>query len=319
MRTPFATYFMTNIPRDAAGAGAGNDGGGAGVGAGAGAAQGGAGAGGGAGGGGQQQGPWYASSDYGFDDDTRKFFEGKNYPDVKTALSSLRHADQVARDRNVLQKPDPAKINEWDGWKDLGWTPEIGDYKVAKPQLKSGQVLDEEMFSSFTKDAHELRIPLAAAQELFNRQFGKAYERIDAATAAGAAARTDLETRLKGDWGDKYDANVELSKRAMRALGVGMDDSAEIERMLGSPRLVKLFHGFAERIGEDNLVTPNSPSGASEHPATIEAELTRFEQDEKNIKIMQDQRNPLYQQTVDQRRKLIQRLAVAQAAAGGRK
>lgn len=310
-------YLLSGVFRNAE-----SGGGGAGAGGGA-AAPGGAGAGGaGAGGAGEggaaaaaaavDNGPWYAHADYGFDDDTKRFFEGKNYPDAKTALSSLRHADQVARDRNVLSKPDPAKMNDWEGWETLGWKKDLKDYVVTKPKLKAGQVLDEAMYQSFTQDAHELKLPLDRVTELFNRQFSKAHDRIDAITAAGATAAKDLETGLRSEWGDKYDANVDLAKRAMKAFGVGMDDSAELESAIGSSRLVKMFHGIADRLGEDNLVTNEGGSVSASHPATIEAELNRFEQDPANQAILRDERHPLYQQTLATRRGMIEKLAVAQ-------
>ncbi|MGX9389761.1 hypothetical protein ACWX0K_10955 [Nitrobacteraceae bacterium UC4446_H13] len=262
-------------------------------------------------------GPWYTGADYGFDADTQRFFEGKNYPDVKTALSSLRHADQLARDRNVIAKPDPAKLGEWDGWEALGWKKELKDYAVQKPQLKDGQILDEEMFSSFTQDAHDLRIPLSAAQDLFNRQFTKAYERIGAQDAIAGNARRDLDTKLRGEWGDQYDVNVDRSKRAMRALGIGMDDAAELERMTGSPRMVKLFNTIGEKMGEDNLVTSGTGGGQdTAHPKTIEAELNRFENDPENVKIMQDQRDPRHQDVIEKRRQMIGRLDAARKRAG---
>lgn len=316
-------YLLSGVYRNADGGAAGGGSAGAG-GAGAGGAGGaGAGAAGdasaGVGGGAaaaQDNGPWYAQADYGFDDDTKRFFEGKNYPDAKTALTSLRHADQVARDRNVLSKPDPDKMNDWDGWETLGWKKDLKDYVVTKPKLKSGQVLDEAMHQSFTQDAHELRLPLDRVTELFNRQFTKAYERIDAMAAAGATQAKDLDTALRGEWGDKYDANVDLAKRAMKAFGVGMDDSAELERAIGSSRLVKMFHGIAGRLGEDSLVTNDGGSGGASHPATIEAELTRFEQDPANQSILRDERHPLYQQTLQTRRGMIEKLATAQKSRG---
>lgn len=298
-----------------AGAGASGEGGGAGGGnaAGAGAAA--------AGAGGQQQqvdkGPWYTGADYGFDADTQRFFEGKNYPDAKTALSSLRHADQLARDRNVMAKPDMTKLGEWEGWESLGWKKDLKDYAVAKPQLKEGQILDEALFSSFTQDAHDLRIPLPAAQELFNRQFTKAYQRLGEQDAAAGDARRDLDQKLRGEWGDQYDMRVDRSKRAMRAFGVGMDDAAELERSIGSVRMVKLFDNLALKLGEDALVTAGV-GGAQDnaHPKTIEAELNRFEMDADNIKIMQDQRDPRHGDVIAKRRQLIERLDAARKRAG---
>jgi hypothetical protein len=231
------------------------------------------------------------------------FYKGKNYPDLKTALTSLRHADTIARDRNVLPKPNPEKMAEWEGWETLGWKKDVKDYQVKPPALKDGQVLDQAMFNSFTQDAHELRIPLPAAQALFEKQFGKAYERIAAMDAAGAGAKAELETSLKAKWGDKYDGEVDLSKRAMRAFGVGMDDSAELEKMIGSPRMVELFNGLAKRIGEDKLVDGGHTGATS--PQAARSQRMALEADPAWMKIFQDPSHPQNKNYVAQRQTLL--------------
>lgn len=297
IRTPFASYAMNAIlraPEADAGAGAGGADKGAGAGAGGAAVGAAAGAG---------DKPWYEAGDYGFDNDTLSFYKGKNYPDIKTALSSLPIADNLARNRNVMPKPDPAKLNDWEGWKELGWTPDVKDYTVKKPALKEGQVLDEAMFSSFVQDAHGLRIPLPAAQALFEKQFGKAYERIAQMDAAGAGAKAELETKLKAELGDQYDAKVDLSKRAWRAFGIGMDDSAELEKIVGSPGLVKIGIKLAEKLGEDKLV--DGGSSASQTPQSARAQRLALEGDPEWMKVFNDARNPRNKDYVAQRQALI--------------
>jgi hypothetical protein len=304
-RPPFASYSINAIPRAPETGDGGGDAAAAAAAAAATAAAAGAGGGGdkGAGGGGADK-PWYEAADYGFDGDTQKFFQAKNYPDIKTALNSLPQFERIARDRNVISKPNPEKLAEWEGWETLGWKKDIKDYAVKKPALKDGQVLDEAMFSTFVQDAHELRIPLAAAQALFEKQFGKAYERIAAMDAAGAGNKAKLETDLKAEWGDNYDANMERAKKAMKATGLGMDGSAKLEKLIGSPRLAKYFSGLGEKLGEDKLVS--GTGGGPQTPAAARAQRMALEGDPEWVKVFNNPRDPRNKDYVAQRQALIE-------------
>lgn len=319
-------FLFSDAAAGQGGAAAGGASAGAGAGAGSAAAAGtggalGAGQGGGQAGEQAYTGPFYADPKFGFDVDTQKFFEGKNYPDIKTALASLPHADKVARDRNVISKPDLAKLNDWSGWSDLGWIDNAEKYAAAvpKPELKEGERLDEASFGVLTKAAHEARMlpsqTAAIAKALHASEMG----RINEMRTVGAQANKDLDTSLRGEWGGKYDANVELAKRAFKHFKVDEATGAEMDNVMTSPRMVKLFHAIGAAMGEGNLVDPNGQGDGlnkSDHPRAIEAELNRLEQDPDTLKILNDERDPRYQEVTDRRRDLIKRLDAARKRHG---
>lgn len=311
----------------ASGAGAGAAASGSGAGAGAGAGSGAAAASGGGSGIGNSAGaaaytgPFYANPEYGFDAETQKFFEGKNYPDVKTALTSLPHADRVARDRNVMVKPDPAKIAEWSGWSDLGWIDNAEKYAagVTKPEVKDGEQFDERAFNALVKTGHANKMLPSQVAAVAAALHANDVEQTSALRSAGAAANKDLDTKLRGDWGQKYDQNVELAKRAFKHFKVDELTGAEMDQVMTAPRMVQLFHQIGEAMGEGNLVDPAGGGGdlnSKDHPRAIEAELNRLESDPQTMAILNDQRHQLYQETVDRRRGLIERLEKAQKRHG---
>src|SRR5580700_3687332 len=67
--------------------------------------------GGGGGGGGD---PWYQPHVATLDKDTLAYLDGKKFPTMIDALKSGAQSDRMARDRNVIARPDPAKLGEWD-------------------------------------------------------------------------------------------------------------------------------------------------------------------------------------------------------------
>lgn len=317
-------YLLANQPRMAE-AGGGSGGGAAGGGAGGGAA--GAGGAGGAAGGGQQQqqAPWYASPDLGFEGETLEFFKGKNYPDSKTALSSLVHADRLARDRNVIPKPDPQKLRDWPHWADLGWVPDSSKYSLKPPgQLPKGLQYDGELTEHLRKVAHEERVPLGALQRLADEMLTFQGQRFSTLEASQMAEHQRLNGELDKTWGNDRKRNTEMARRAATALGLGAEDAEELNKVIGSPRLLKLFHGLGEKMAEMSLdLGPaDGVTGLPSSIADLRGELAKLEGDKDFMAAFRDERHPQHDMRVNQRMQIIQAIAEAErtaAGGGGRK
>ncbi|EKS26514.1 hypothetical protein [Afipia felis] len=326
MKKRFGFLFSDGASGQGSGAGAGaGAAAGAGAGDGSGAAAGTGGGSGGQGGGqsgGEQAytGPFYADPQYAFDPDTQRFFEGKNYPDVKTALSSLRHADEAARSRNVITKPDLAKLNEWSGWSELGWIDNAEKYgaAVTKPTLKDGEMFDDAGYNALVKAGHEARVLPSQLTAIVNALHTNEQQQITNLRNAGAEANAGLDQALRDSWGNNYDKNKELAKRAFAHFEVDKITGAQLDSVLSAPGMVKLFHAIGAAMGEGNLVDVNGGGNnlAGDHPDALNAELNRLEQDAETVKIMRDERHPRYREVTEKRRDLITRLANAQKRTG---
>lgn len=300
----------------AAGAGAGAAGAGAGApGTGAGAAGAGAGAGDGAGAGAAA--PWYGA--FNLEKPASDYIEAKGIKDVNGLLKIAQDFEAVARDRNVIAKPDasdPAKLAEWEGWETLGWVKDPTKYAPKKPELKQGQYLDEGIFNSFAKTAHELRVPLPMAEQLYGRMFATMSEQVATLQAAQAqeqkAALDTALTGLKSEWGANYDANIEKGKRAMAALGVAKQ-ADELEKIVGTPSLIKLFADLGDKLGED-VLKGGGGGGNQPGPAQARAERQALQADPEFMRVFNDQRDPQHEAFVAKRQKLLD----IEAKGGGR-
>lgn len=300
--------------------GAAAPGGGAGAGAGAGggsaaAAAPGGGSGAPAGGAQPYSGPFYANPEYGLDADTQKFFEGKNYPDVKTALASHRHADEAARSRNVIIKPDPAKLNDWSGWSELGWIDNAEKYgaAVTKPTLKDGEQFDDAGYNALLKAGHEARVLPSQLTALANALHANEQQQITNLRNAGAQANSDLDKALRGNWGKDYDKNVELAKRAFKHFKVDEVTGAQVDSVLTAPGMVKLFYDIGAAMGEGSLVDMNGNGNnlGGDNLEALNAELNRLQGDPETVRIMNDQRHPRYREISDKRTDLVNRIDAA--------
>lgn len=261
---------------------------------------------------------WYESKDLGLEDELKTYYAGKQYPDLKTALKSGREAENLARSRNVLEKPDPKKLTEWKGWTELGWTEDPAKYEIKAPDEKALRFkYDGELWGEFRKFAHENRIPLPAAQAIHDKMIEFWGKRMDALEAQGASAIRETEEALDKEWGADKERNREIARRAAKTFDIGIEDMAELDKVIGSPRLLKMFHAIGAKLGEASLVGDDARGGAGA-PGTvaeIEAELNRLEADKDFLEALKDPRHRRHKDVTAQREQLIAKLAALKSKA----
>ncbi len=250
--------------------------------------------------------PWYAP--FNLDEPSVRFIEDRKFNDMGTLLKSAQEADRVARSRNVLEKPDPANVKEWNGWSELGWKPKFDEYALKRPQTPESFAYMPGFEDAVRKIAHENRVPLGAAQALLDGLTDYAVKEVDAMDAKGIRANADLANKLKADWGGNYDRNVEMARRAARHLGVGIEEQGELEAVMGSARLLALFQKIGTAIGEDTLVT-SAGSALPENVETLRAELRRLQSDKDFMASLKNSRAPNHRDVVEQRQALIAKIA----------
>lgn len=240
--------------------------------------------------------PWYQPHVATLDKDTLSWLDGHRFGGVTDALKSGANAERLARDRNVITRPDPQKLGEWDGWAALGFEPDEGKYKgaVKPPKMPNNGQHDAELMDGFVKLAHGMKLPPQMAEGLYHGLTDMVNKRLEGAAAAGAKATADLEAALRSEWGADYDLKRETAVRAARTLGIGADDLAELEKITGAPRLLKLMERLGSTALEGRMVNADgtAQAGGALTPAAAEAELRRLEGDTAWVKVFTDPRHP---------------------------
>lgn len=255
------------------------------------------------------QGWWRGDSYSGLDADTMKFLDGKNYPDIQTALTSLRSADQMARDRNVIRKPDPTNVQKWDGFAELGWSPDLAAYKPNPPASADGEVHDEQAWSAFLPAAHEARLLPWQAEAVYTAMHKHDNAIISDFQAAARQANADLERSLRGKFGDQYDAKVDLGKRAFSFLAPSEAVAAEIDKVFGSAGMVDLFVKIGEAMGEDRFVTGHGGDSGPESVDALQKKINTLWGDKDWKAAFDDPRNPRHKDVRAERDNLLKRKA----------
>jgi hypothetical protein len=249
--------------------------------------------------------PWYAA--FGLDDEARTFLAGKGAADPATAIKSWMSADKLVRDRNALDAPDVSNIAGWQHWDKLGWVSDPAKYQVelsaeAKTKLGEAAPFYEKFHADVVKQMHENRVPLPQARKIADAMLAYQAQAMDEVNGIVARDTAELEAGLKRDWGQAYDANREMATRAMKTLGIGEQDAAELDALVGSPKMVQLFHKIGAMMGEDKLVTTRGGSDATVDQAR--AAKAAIENDPAKMKALNDPAHPQHAAVKAERERL---------------
>lgn len=244
-----------------------------------------------------RQGPWWESADLQLDKEAQVFIAGKNPKDIGALVGMTRDFERMSRERNVWEKPDPNRLAEWPHHKDLGWEPDAAKYQLKKPPAAGkAQAYDQGLHDVVAKTAHQARVPVAAAQAILDAGFAHMADYAEKFDREQTRQRNELTDALKAEWGNAYPERLEKARRAMRAFGVSLEESNELEAAMGSPNMVRLFDRMGGLIGEDKLVLAGSPDArAGQSPTQAEAEQRMLMADEAFMASMRDPQHPLHE------------------------
>ena len=210
----------------------------------------------------------------------------------------------MARARNVVTKPDQKNPQGWEGFTDLGWTPDKAQYKFEPPKIADGEIHDEKAFTTFQGVAHEARLAPWQAKAVYDAMHKQSNDALKVFRDAGATANRELDQKLHANLGDQYDQKVELGKRAFAFFKPDAITGAQMDQIMGAPAMVELFIKVGEAMGEDKLVTSHSAFGGKT-PATARADRMRLENDPTWMKVFNDPRHPQNKDYTKQRQDLI--------------
>jgi len=140
--------------------------------------------------------------------------------------------------------------------------------KIGRPETMDGYKITKPA-DLFKKFAFENGMTAAQAEKLYNWYFGLAKNGYDAAQQKETAARAESESKLKTDWGAKFDGNKEIAVRAFKTFGKDAVDLLETAKVgdvkLGDhPAFLKLFYEIGLKTMDDKATGDNESGGSIE-------------------------------------------------------
>lgn len=186
------------------------------------------------------------------------------YPNPLELMRGHANAAKLIGQKSTLKAPAPdapaeevQKFNEQiRGVLGIPATPE--EYKIAKPEkIPEGLKWDEAEVSEFSKLAHSLNIPPAAAQKLVEFDMARMAKYGEQGKAKLDEFVKSQEAELRKDWGADFEVNLGKAAKAAQLAGFDLNDS----ELGNNAKFVKAMLTVSSLIKPDALVG-NDKSGA---------------------------------------------------------
>lgn len=190
-------------------------------------------------------------------------FHGAADP-IRAQAEAYREAERLIGQKTTLKAPAPdapaeevQKFNEQiRGVLGIPATPE--EYKLAKPEkIPEGLKWDEAEVGEFSKLAHSLNIPPAAAQKLVEFDMARMAKYGEQGKVKLDEFVKSQEAELRKDWGADFDVNLGKAAKAAQLAGFDLNDS----ELGNNAKFVKAMLTVSSLIKPDALVG-NDKSGA---------------------------------------------------------
>lgn len=191
--------------------------------------------------------PWYGQ----VDEATTAYITNKGWDNPVKAIESYRNLEKFAGgSKSLLEIPDPdaddAKMGEF--YNRLG-RPESPD----KYNIKPPEDGDPELTEWFKGTAHKYGLTSKQATSLYN-DWNQMAAGKGQAIAAEAQQNSEKEiTVLKKEWGQGYEKQIDMGKRAVAALGFKEQQLSDYETKLGTGEMLKLFSILGSKMGESTF------------------------------------------------------------------
>jgi len=175
---------------------------------------------------------WYDSI---ADENLKAFIAGKGFKDADEAAKTLQELESKTA---VPESVDAYKLPVPDG-ADAAFAGEAAQWM------------------------REAGIPVAAAQTLAGKWNAYMTAQQQAAEQQRIAQGEADIAALKSEWGNQYDANTELGRRAVRTFGLDEAALDAISQALGDAQTLRLFQRIGSHLGESTLLPAGTGGGKS--------------------------------------------------------
>ena len=136
------------------------------------------------------------------------------------------------------------------------------DYKLEAKDLPEGVKLDEKLTAEFRAKAHELGMSQAGAEKLFAWYNQQVVGSLKASVESQKATVEAWQKTVRDQWGQNYEPNVRLARRAFAAFGG--KELAEFMDKTGAgenPAVLEAFRAIGAAISESKLIEPKGAPG----------------------------------------------------------
>jgi len=174
------------------------------------------------------------------------YLEKKKFDDPKNLLKSYRELERtLSDDRVAIPKDwnDPAQVDKF--FSKVG-RPDSADKYVAPKDA------DPALFKALAPGLHEAGLTQAQVEKAAAAYNKAAQEQMSQQLTKWIGDENAAQAKLEREWGQNTPAEVEHNRRAMRAIGMSVDEAQAAMRASGAEKFLRLLNMAGHLIAEDN-------------------------------------------------------------------
>ena len=172
--------------------------------------------------------------------------EKKGWKDLSDSLKSYAELEKQFHGDKI---PLPKDENDADGWNKV-YT-KLG--RPEKPEdYKAPEGTDEAMVKALSPELYKAGITQKQFDTLAKIDIARQQNAVNAENTRFTSEQTNAMQKLETEWGSKFNENIEVTRRAMRNLGISVDDATRMMQVGGTEKFMRLLNLAGVSAREDN-------------------------------------------------------------------
>lgn len=217
-------------------------------------------------------GSWYDSIE---DGDLKGYVQNKGWKDPVELANGYRNLEKLLGGEKV---PLPKGADDAEGWSRvydaLGRPKSADEYSLAVPEGGS-----PEFAKAAAGKFHELGLSKTQAEALTTWYNEQAQTQISGMQQAQAAKVEQDMQALRGEWGQAWDENVELGRRAARQFGLDAGKLEALENAFGTGEMLKFMSKIGRGLTEHTFEGGRSTNSFGMTPEAAKQRINALRED----------------------------------------
>ena len=217
-----------------------------------------------------------------FDEQTAAYVQNKGWQSPADLLNSYRNLEKFAGgSKNLLELPGAdAEPTAWDSvYAKLGRPESPDQYNL--PPVEGA---DPELTNWFKSTAHKYGLSDKQAQAMYKEWNDMAGTKVQAMQQMQAEQSEKQISDLRREWGQAFDQQIGMGRKAVAALGLNQEKLSEYEAKLGTGEMLKLFATLGSKMGEASFEDgqrSGDAGGFGVTPAQAQAQIAELKADKQ--------------------------------------
>lgn len=218
----------------------------------------------------------------GIPDEIREHASLKDLDGVGALATKLISAEgMIGRDKVVVPTKTSSDDERRQFYTAIGCPEKADGYEVPTENMPENMQLDEAQTKAFMSEAHKMGLTKQQAAHLIRYDATRHATALAQLVETQSTARTEGEATLKKDFGNAYDQNIALAKRAISELGSESLAKALTESGFGDhPEMIKMMAKVGQFIAEDSVIG-GGPQSFELSPEDAKAKIAANESDKE--------------------------------------